>query len=242
MKEFMNPQGTDAVMTFFYKDHQAETLERVVTNADQIIGSMKGKVEGLEILMGGGVVGVNAAIDEENFVDTMIITPIVMIMAFLFVMVYYESLHAGWLMVLPMLYATVLTYGYMGFMNIGISVNTIPVIAVGIGVGIDYAVYIMDRIREEYEELHDLGESVLRALSTTGLAVGFTAATLIAGVIMWVFFSDLRFQSDAALLLTVMLALNAVGAVLLVPAWVMAFKPKFITGVHRDKDGILQTA
>jgi predicted RND superfamily exporter protein len=157
-------------------------------------------------------------------------------------MIYYESLHAGWLMVLPMLYATILTYGYMGFMNIGVSVNTIPVIAVGVGVGIDYAVYIMDRIREEYETTQDLRESVLRALSTTGLAVGFTAATLIAGVIMWVIFSDLRFQSDAALLLTVMLALNAVAAVLLVPAWVMAFKPKFITGVHRDKDGILQNS
>ena len=242
MKEFMNPQGTDAVITFFYKDHQAATLERIVANSNQLISEMKGKVEGLDILLGGGIIGVSAAIDEENFIDTMKITPIVMLMAFLFVMMYYESLHAGWLMVLPMLYATILTYGYMGFMNIGINVNTIPVIAVGIGVGIDYAVYIMDRIREEYEELHDLRESVLRALSTTGLAVGFTAATLIAGVVMWIFFSDLRFQSDAALLLTVMLALNAVGAVFLVPAWVMAFKPKFITGVHRDKDGILQTA
>jgi len=240
MKEFMNPQGTDAVMSFFYKDHQATTLKRIVNNSKEFVKEINGTVENFELLLGGGIIGVSAAIDEENFVDTMIITPVVMIMAFIFVMFYYESLHAGWLMVLPMLYATILTYGYMGFMNIGISVNTIPVIAVGVGVGIDYAVYIMDRIREEYEETHDLRESVLRALSTTGLAVGFTAATLIAGVIMWVILSDLRFQSDAALLLTVMLALNAVAAVLLVPAWVMAFKPKFITAAHRDADGILQ--
>jgi len=242
MKEFMNPQGTDAVLSFFYKDHQATTLKRIVTNSKEFVKEINGSVENFELLLGGGIIGVSAAIDEENFVDTMIITPVVMIMAFIFVMFYYESLHAGWLMVLPMLYATILTYGYMGFMNIGISVNTIPVIAVGVGVGIDYAVYIMDRIREEYEELHDLREAVLRALSTTGLAVGFTAATLIAGVIMWVILSDLRFQSDAALLLTVMLALNAVAAVLLVPAWVMAFKPKFITGAHRDADGILQNS
>ena len=240
MKEFMNPEGTDAVLAFFYKDHQATTLKRVVDNSKEFIKGINGTVENFELLLGGGIIGVSAAIDEENFHDTMLITPIVMLMAFVFVMIYYESLHAGWLMILPMLYATILTYGYMGFMNIGISVNTIPVIAVGVGVGIDYAVYIMDRIREEYEELHDLREAVLRALSATGLAVGFTAATLIAGVIMWVILSDLRFQSDAALLLTVMLALNAVAAVLLVPAWVMAFKPKFITGVHRDEDGILQ--
>ena len=240
MKEFMNPEGTDAVLAFFYKDHQATTLKRVVDNSKEFIKGINGTVENFELLLGGGIIGVSAAIDEENFHDTMIITPIVMLMAFIFVMIYYESLHAGWLMILPMLYATILTYGYMGFMNIGISVNTIPVIAVGVGVGIDYAVYIMDRIREEYEELQDLREAVLRALSTTGLAVGFTAATLIAGVIMWVIMSDLRFQSDAALLLTVMLALNAVAAVLLVPAWVMAFKPKFITGIHRDEDGILQ--
>jgi predicted RND superfamily exporter protein len=80
----------------------------------------------------------------------------------------------------------------------------------------------------------------MKALATTGFAVTFTAATLVAGIIMWVFLSDLRFQSDSALLLSIMLILNALAALLLMPAWVMIFKPRFITSAYLDEDGVLQ--
>jgi len=69
--------------------------------------------------------------------------------------------------------------------------------------------------------------------------VGFTAASLIGGVVMWVFLSDLRFQADAALLLCVMLMLNAAAAVFLVPSWIRVFKPSFIANVHYDEDHFL---
>ncbi|WP_220635253.1 MMPL family transporter [Georgfuchsia toluolica] len=128
-----------------------------------------------------------------------------------------------------MIFATIMIYAYTGIKNIGMNVNTVPVIAVDIGVGIDYAIYIMQRIREEMAQLRNLRQVVLRAISTTGFAVTFTATTLIAGVIMWVVFSQLRFQSDSALLLSLMLVLNAAAAMLLMPAWVMIFKPHFIT-------------
>lgn len=242
LKEFVNPDENEAAMVFYYKDHKASTIQRAIGMAGEAIARTGSSVKDFTIHLAGGIVGVNAAIDEANFHDTLLITPLVMAMAFVFVRFYYSSMHAGWLMVLPMIFATVLTYGYMGFMRIGINVNTIPVIAVGIGVGIDYAIYIMDRIREEYVETSDLTDAVIRALSTTGLAVAFTAATLVAGVIMWVVMSDLRFQSDAATLLSVMLVLNALAAMILVPSWVLVFKPRFITGAQRDEDGVLQIA
>src|SRR5258707_12462065 len=122
-------------------------------------------------------------------------------------------------MVLPMLFATVMTYAYMGWNGVGISVNTVPVIMVGVGVGIDYAVYFMDRIREEMARVHDIRTATLNAVSTTGYAVSFTALTLVAGVVLWIFMSDLKFQSDAATLLSFMLIVNAVAAMLIVPAW-----------------------
>ena len=242
LREFVNPDEDEAAMVFYYKDHQGSTIQRAIGIATKAAAPIEASVKNFTIHLAGGIVGVNAAIDEANHHDTLLITPLVMLLAFIFVRFYYNSAHAGWLMVLPMMFATVLTYGYMGFKHIGINVNTIPVIAVGIGVGIDYAIYIMDRIREEYVECGDLTEALVRALSTTGLAVAFTAATLVAGVIMWVFMSDLRFQSDAATLLSVMLVLNAVAAMVLVPAWVLVFKPKFITGAQRDADGVLQIA
>jgi predicted RND superfamily exporter protein len=95
-------------------------------------------------------------------------------LSFLFVMAFYGSFHAGWLMVLPMIFATILTYAYMGINNISVNINTVPVIAVGIGVGIDYAIYIMNRIREEMAALRDLPAAVMKALATTGFAVTFT--------------------------------------------------------------------
>jgi predicted RND superfamily exporter protein len=185
-------------------------------------------------------VGVTAG-NQALHTDHMIIIPTVMIIAFVLVMIYYSSVHAGWLMVLPMLFATLMTYAYMGAAGIGINVNTVPVIAVGVGVGIDYAVYFMDRIREEFAELQDIKQAVIRAVATTGYAVSFTAVTLIAGVVMWIFMSDLRFQSDAAVLLSFMLIVNAIAAVLIVPSWCVVFKPKFVTAAHYDADGVLET-
>jgi predicted RND superfamily exporter protein len=227
-------------MVFYYKDHQAETINRIVALAEEGIKQIEKDVPGLHIELGGGIIGVTAAGNQALHTDHMIIIPAVMIIAFLIVTVYYSSLHAGWLMILPMLFSTLMTYAYMGALNIGISVNTVPVIAVGVGVGIDYAVYFMDRIREEFAQLRDIKQAVINAVATTGYAVSFTAVTLIAGVVMWIFMSDLRFQSDAAILLSFMLIVNAIAAVLIVPSWCVVFKPKFVTAVHYDEDGVLE--
>jgi predicted RND superfamily exporter protein len=148
---------------------------------------------------------------------------------FLSVAAFYSSFHAGLIMLVAMSFATALTYAYMGLTGIGINVNTVPIIAVGIGVGIDYSIYLMDRIRAEFEDRLDLNEAIKSAVETTGKAIGFTAAVLIASVMMWVFVSELKFQADAAMLLIVMLALNAMASIFLVPAWLKKFKPEFIT-------------
>lgn len=240
LKEFINAQEDEANMVFYYKDHQADTIERVVALAEEGARRIEAEVPGLHIELGGGIIGVTAAANQALHTDHLIIIPAVMILAFVIVSVYYSSLHAGWLMVLPMLFATLMTYAYMGAIGIGISVNTVPVIAVGVGVGIDYAVYFMDRIREEYADLRDMKLAVIKAVATTGSAVSFTAATLIAGVVLWIFMSDLKFQSDAALLLVYMLVVNAIAAVLIVPSWCVVFKPKFVTAARYDEDGVLE--
>jgi predicted RND superfamily exporter protein len=240
LKEYINPDENEANMVFFYKDHQAETINRVVALAEEGKARIEAEVPGLKIELGGGIIGVTAAANQALHTDHMIIIPAVMLLAFFLVMAYYQSLHADWLMVLPMLFATVMTYAYMGWADIGISVNTVPVIAVGVGVGIDYAVYFMDRIREEMAVTRNIHRAVVNAVATTGYAVSFTAATLIAGVVMWIFMSDLRFQSDAAVLLSFMLVVNALAAMLIVPAWCVVFRPHFVVATHYDEDGVLE--
>ena len=240
LKEFVDTDDQVANIVFFYKDHQAKTIRRAIHLAKQWINDPANKVDGLHIELAGGLVGVTAAMNESAYQSNMLIIPLVLALIFIFVTWFYMSLHAGWIMFLAMMFCTVSTYAYMGLAGIGINVNTVPIIAVGIGVGIDYSIYIMDRIREEAAKAGgDLQYAVLRAIATTGKAIGFTAACLIGGVIMWVFLSDLRFQADAALLLVVMLILNALAAMFLVPSWVMVFRPKFIGVARYDEDGVL---
>jgi len=239
-REFLDSDSQHANLVFYYKDHQGETIRRAIHQAKTWIEDPDNQVEGLNIRLAGGSIGVTAAINEASFETNLLVIPLVLLLIFIFVTFFYWSLHAGWLMMLAMTFATSLTYAYMGVMGIGINVNTVPIIAVGIGVGIDYSIYIMDRIREEAAKKGiALGQAIQTALNTTGMAVGFTAASLIGGVVMWVFLSDLRFQADAALLLCVMLVLNATAAIFLVPSWIRIFKPTFILGAHYDEDGIL---
>lgn len=239
LKEYINPEESEANIVFYYKDRRAETIERVVALAESGIARIQSEVPGLHIELGGGIIGVTAAANQALHTDHMIIIPSVMGLAFLLVMLYYQSFHAGWLMVLPMLFSSLMTYAYMGAANISVSVNTVPVIAVGVGVGIDYAVYFMDRIREEMAITRNIHKAVVNAVATTGYAVSFTAAMLIAGVVMWIFLSDLRFQSDAAILLSFMLIVNALAAMLIVPAWCVVFRPKFVVAAHFAADGVI---
>jgi hypothetical protein len=237
LKEFVDTDDQTANIVFFYKDHKSETIRRAIFMAKDWINDPANAVEGLSMRLAGGIVGVTAAINEAAFQSNKIIIPAAMIIIFLFVTLFYWSLHAGWLMFLAMTFATVATYAYMGLAGITINVNTVPIIAVGIGVGIDYSIYMMDRIREETARFGgDLLAGIRQAVATTGKAIAFTATLLIGGVIMWVILSDLRFQSEAALLLIVMLILNALAATFVVPAWIVTFRPKFISAAAADPD------
>ena len=234
LKEFIDPDEQNANMVFYYKDHKGETIRRAINMVKDWSESEIAQIDGFSLELAGGVIGVTAAINEAAYETNIIVIPLVFLLILVFVTIFYWSFHAGWLMFLAMSFATTLTYAYMGIVGIGINVNTVPIIAVGIGVGIDYSIYIMDRIKEEYARLGNLQDAIETAISTTGVAIGFTAMALIAGVVMWVFISTMRFQADAALLLIVMLVLNALAAMFLVPAWIMSFKPKFILNTTSD--------
>jgi hypothetical protein len=227
--EYLDTDETTANMVFYYKDYQGKTIRRAIEMVSQWKERFEHEIDGFTLKLAGGTIGVKAAINESAFQTNLIIIPLVFTLIFLSVAAFYASLHAGAIMLAAMTVATILTYAYMGLAGIGININTVPIIAVGIGIGIDYSIYLMDRVRSEYYDGLSLHEAIKVGLETTGTAIGFTAATLICGVVMWVFISDLKFQADAAKLLIVMLALNALTAVFLVPAWLVTFSPKFIT-------------
>ncbi len=183
--------------------------------------------------------GVTASMNEAAYEINILVVPLAFLLIVAVVSIFYSSIQAGLLMFMSMLFATSLSYAYMGISGLGLNINTVPIISVGIGVGIDYSIYMMDRIRTEMVHLKSLNAATRKAVSTTGQAIFFTAFTLIAGIIMWVFMSDLRFQADASRLLIAMVVFNALCAMVLVPSWVLVFRPKFICGAYEDEDGII---
>ena len=184
--------------------------------------------KGVAIDLAGGVLGVTAAVNHDIFLDNMHVIPMVFLLVCGLVGFSYRSWGAGFLMFGAMVIPASLSYAYLALNGIGLNINTVPLISVGLGIGIDYSVYIIDRIRDELQEDGDLSKAIGRAISTTGLAVACTFTTLVGGIIAWVFVSDLRFQADAAKLLIFMIAVCAISALVFVPAWIAVFRPGFL--------------
>lgn len=228
LKVFVSPDEDEANLVFYYKDRQGTTIRRALHLARTWTADPANQVDGLTIHLAGGTIGVAAAVNEASYQTNFTVLPIVFALIFVFVAASYRSAAAGLLTLVAMGLATVVTYGYMGLAGIGINVNTVPILAVGVGIGIDYSIYVIDRIRAEAARLGDVATGVRAALATTGLAVAVTGLTLIGGVAMWFVLSDLRFQSDAALLLAVMLSVNVAAAMMVVPAVAVTWRPAFL--------------
>ena len=137
---------------------------------------------------------------------------------------------------MSLILANFLAFTYMVFKNIGLNINTFPVVSLGIGLGVDYGLYIVSRIIEVYKEEKDLSKAVRGGIITSGRAVFFTATMMTAGVIFW-YFSPLRFQAEMGILLGILMMVNMVVGVLVLPAVINIIKPKFITGEVKKMEG-----
>ncbi len=146
----------------------------------------------------------------------------------------YRSASSGAIILLQIATATMISLAYMAVRGVGLNINTLPVQAVGVGIGVDYAIYIVDRIRHEVANTGgDIDEAIRRAIRTTGMAVAFTATTVVGGIFFWVF-STLRFQAEMAQLLTWLMVVNMVGAITVVPAFYSIARPKVASSLlHR---------
>ena len=122
----------------------------------------------------------------------------------------------------------------MAIVGMGLNINTLPVQSVGVGIGVDYAIYIVDRIRQEVADTADIDVAVRRAVRTTGMAVTFTATTVVGGIFLWMF-SNLRFQAEMAQLLVFLMVLNMFGAITIVPTFYSIMRPKVATALLTDE-------
>jgi uncharacterized protein len=129
----------------------------------------------------------------------------------------FRSLRLTLCVLLPLALVTVLCNALMAMLGIGVKVNTLPVVALGVGVGVDYGIYLFERIKHEMQEGLSLVDAYVEALKQRGTASLFTAITMTISVGTW-YFSALKFQADMGILLAFMFLVNVFGAILLAPA------------------------
>ncbi|MDA0823522.1 MAG: MMPL family transporter, partial [Proteobacteria bacterium] len=230
--EYMDLEGRVANFVIFFKDATGVTVHAAIEAAEEFLAAHP--LEGVTPQFAGGIIGTTAAGNQEVEQSEMIQTILIMVVVMLSVMVTYRSVTAAFLVFVVLAMAVLINRAYMGFRGIGLNINTLPVTAVGIGIGVDYAIYMLDRIREEVR-FRSIDEAVHEALATTGAAVLFTAVTVVAGIAYWIYGSSLRFNSEMSMLLSLLMISNMVGSVTLLPLLVKVFKPSFVMKSHLEQ-------
>ena len=222
---FMAPDFSTSALFFYCRNHQGPTIRRIIARAEQFIG--ENPLDGARFRLAGGLIGVLAAANEEMLKNDLTLNVVGYATIFIVVCLTYRSFMAGIYMIVPLLIANGMVNAYMGLRGIGINVQTLPVVTVGVGFGIDFAFYVVSRAREELATSSSVEEATMRALATAGKAVTFTALTMIAGILFWTF-SDIRFNAEMGLLLALWMAVSFLASVTLLPASLVMFRPKFL--------------
>jgi len=204
-------------------DHKAETIDRVVA-AVKDFREQHGS-DDIKFRLATGNVGVmaatNEAVSEAQFPILMWVFAAIIVLC----LITFRSIKATLSIVIPLALVSILAYALMAYLEIGLKTSTLPVVALGVGIGVDYGIYIYSRFKSFLADGLDIPTAYLETLRITGVGVIFTGITLAMGVATWIF-APIKFQADMGILLTFMFLLNMLGAIVLLPALACWMKPK----------------
>lgn len=211
----LNTDCSAMQVLIFTRDHEGATISHVIREVKAFRDANRG--EHLDFLLASGNVGVMAATNEA--VDAASVTILVLVFGVISVLFFLEfrSWRATLCIILPLMIAAVFCNALMALLGIGLKVSTLPVVAIAVGIGVDYGIYFYERMSDRFRKGDALPDAFYQALCQRGTAVMFTATTMSVGVGTWVF-SALKFQADMGLLMAFMFIVNMLGALLLLPA------------------------
>lgn len=207
----------------FLKDHKAETIETVVAKVKAVAAQMDN--DELQFKLASGPVGVMAATNEAVAEAQLPMMIYVYGAVFLLCLISFKSFKATVAVIIPLYVVSTMAQALMTQLDIGLTVSTLPVIALGVGIGVDYGIYILSTMSSKLSNGMPVQQAYYEALVERGSAVIFTGLTLAIGVSTW-FFSALKFQMDMGILLTFMFVVNMLGAIIVLPALAAVFWPK----------------
>ena len=199
----------------YLADHKAETLDRVVQVAEQF--AREHSNDERQFMLAAGSAGIEAAtnivVREANRTMLLYVYGAVIVLCF----ITFRSWRAVVVAVVPLMLTSILCEALMVWLGMGVKVATLPVIALGVGIGVDYALYLLSVQLAQQRAGLSLKEAYRNSVAFTGKVVGLVGITLAAGVITWAW-SPIKFQADMGILLTFMFIWNMVGALILIPA------------------------
>jgi predicted RND superfamily exporter protein len=211
----LNRDASVMPILIFLGDHKAETL-RAVTAAVKEFAAANPSPKA-KFLLASGNAGVMAATNEVVAAAEKPILLWVFGAVITLCLITFRSVRASLCIVVPLAIVSYLAYVVMVWLGIGLKTSTLPVVALGVGIGVDYGIYLFARLLSGLKEGEYFEDAMFEAFKDTGTAVVFTGLTLAIGVSTWVF-SALKFQADMGLLLTFMFLVNMVAAIILLPA------------------------
>jgi predicted RND superfamily exporter protein len=218
-----NPDCSAMPVLIFTQDHKAETIERIVA-ATQAFNDANPDA-GASLALASGNVGVMAATNEEIKARELVVIVWVHLTLLLFVWVSFRSVASVIAIIVPLVLCSLMTYGFMAVVGVGMKAATLPVAAFGVGIGVDGGIYLWSVLARYLDEGLPLREAYFQALRHTGKAVVFTSLSLIVAVVTWMH-SELQYQADMGLLLFLMFTANLFGAILLLPALAWLVLPR----------------
>jgi predicted RND superfamily exporter protein len=199
----------------YLSDHKAGTLERMVNATADFAEKHNDKDR--QFLLVAGSAGIEAAtnivVKKANTTMLLYVYAAVIVLCF----ITFRSWRAVVVAVVPLALTSILCEALMVWLGIGVKVATLPVIALGVGIGVDYALYLLSVQLAQQRKGVPLPEAYQKAVQFTGKVVALVGITLAAGVITWAW-SPIKFQADMGILLTFMFVWNMIGALVLIPA------------------------
>jgi predicted RND superfamily exporter protein len=223
--KYVDPSYTTSHVTFFARNHKGDNVARIIHRCKEFIAA--NPMEKADFKLAGGLIGVLAAANEELLQNDLMMNFLGFATMYITVLFTYRSWASGLYLLAPLFIANVLCNASMAILGIGININTLPLVTVGLGFGIDYGLYIVSRAIEEIRVRGNLHDAMLEAMTTSGKAVSFTAVAMIASTLAWSF-SNIRFNAVMGSLLAFWMFVSFVSEVTLVPALILYFKPRFI--------------
>lgn len=211
----LNTDCSAMQVLIFTRDHEGPTIAHVIREVKAFRAA--NRTENLDFLLASGNVGVMAATNEA--VDAAALTILILVFGVISALFFLEfrSWRATLCIILPLMMVAVFCNALMALLGIGLKVSTLPVVAISVGIGVDYGIYFYERMAYRFRHGDDLPEAFYQALRQRGTAVMFTATTMSVGVGTWIF-SALKFQADMGLVMAFMFIVNMLGALLLLPA------------------------